>query len=229
MYCMNCGVKLGDGEEKCPLCGLRAYHPDLPRKPGAALYPQDWKAPKPERSGWRFLLTVSFAVALFSCLLVDLLLSGGISWSGYVIAGLLTGYIVLVLPMWFSRPNAVIFVPVDFAAVLLMLLYIDLASGGSWFLSFAFPVTMMYGLLVTAFAAIARYVHRGWFFLIGGSCIVFGCSAMLLELFLSITFHTKMFSWSLYPVAVLSTMGLFWILAGIIPPLGNALRKRMFF
>ena len=83
--------------------------------------------------------------------------------------------------------------------------------------------------LITAFAAIARYVHRGWFFLIGGSCIVFGCSTMLLELFLSITFHTKMFSWSLYPVAVLSTMGLFWILAGIIPPLGNALRKRMFF
>lgn len=229
MYCMNCGVKLGDGEEKCPLCGLRAYHPDLPVSAGVPLYPRQWVAPQPERSGWRFLLTVSFTVALFSCLLVDLLISGGITWSGYVIAGLITGYVLLVLPMWFCRPNPVIFLPVDFAAVLLMLLYIDLASGGRWFLSFAFPVTTIYGLLVTAFAAIARYVHRGWFFLLGGSCIAFGCSSMLLELFLSITFHTKMFTWSLYPTAVLSTMGLFWILAGIIRPLGNALRKRMFF
>ena len=84
------------------------------------------------------------------------------------------------------------------------------------------------GLLATAIAAIARYVHRGWFFLLGGSCIALGCSTMLLELFLSITFHTRMFVWSLYPLATLSSMGLFWILAGIIRPLGNALRKRMF-
>lgn len=34
MYCMNCGVKLGQGEKKCPLCGLPAYHPDLKRTPG---------------------------------------------------------------------------------------------------------------------------------------------------------------------------------------------------
>lgn len=228
MYCMNCGVKLGTGEERCPLCGLRACHPDLPPQSGPSLYPREWVAPKPERSGWRFLLTVSFNLALFSCLLVDLLLSGGVSWSGYVTAGLITAYLVFVLPMWFSRPNMVIFLPIDFAAVLLMLLYIDLASGGGWFLSFAFPVCLMYGLLATAIAAIARYVHRGWFFLLGGSCIALGCSTMLLELFLSITFHTRMFVWSLYPLATLSSMGLFWILAGIIRPLGNALRKRMF-
>lgn len=58
MYCMNCGVKLGAGEEKCPLCGLRAYHPDLQRTPGPSLYPRQWTAPEAERSGLRYLLTV---------------------------------------------------------------------------------------------------------------------------------------------------------------------------
>lgn len=228
MYCMNCGVKLGAGEEKCPLCGLRAYHPDLKREPGPRLYPEEWHAPKAERSGWSFLLTVFFAVALGACLLVDLLMGSGVTWSGYVIGGLLTGYVVLVLPLWFRRPNFVIFLPIDFAAAALLLLYIDLRVGGGWYLSFAFPVTLMYGLLVTAAAALARYVHRGWFYLLGGGCMAFGASAIALELFLSITFHTRMFLWSLYPAAVLGTVGLFWILAGIIRPLGRAIRKRMF-
>lgn len=228
MYCMNCGVKLGAGEEKCPLCGLKAYHPELQREPGPALYPREWIAPKPERSGWRFLLTVFFCVALLACLLVDLLLESGVTWSGFVVAGLLTGYILMVLPLWFARPNFVILLPVDFVTVGLMLLYVDLATGGGWYLSFAFPVTGMYGLLVTGAYALAKYVRKGYFFQIGGACIVFGCSTMLLELFLSITFHTPMFRWSLYPVAVLSSVGLFWILAGIIRPLGNAIRKRVF-
>ena len=92
---------------------------------------------------------------------------------------------------------------------------------------------MNYGLqgknaLITGAAALLKYVRHGRFFLLGGMCIAFGCSSMLLELFISITFGTRMFVWSLYPVAVLSAIGLFWIAAGIIRPLGNAIRKRAF-
>ncbi|MGM9603801.1 MAG: DUF6320 domain-containing protein [Faecousia sp.] len=228
MYCMNCGVKLGEGEEKCPLCGLRAYHPDLERTPGPSLYPREWHAPEAERSSWRYLLTVFFIVAVSACLLVDLLLEDSVTWSGFVLAGLLTGYVLLVLPLWFARPNVVVFLGIDFTAVGLMLLYIDLAVQGGWFLSLAFPVTAMYGALVTGFAAIVKYVRRGRFFQLGGGCIVFGCSAMLLELFICITFGTGMFTWSLYPVAILSAVGLFWILAGLIRPLGDAIRKKTF-
>lgn len=228
MYCMNCGVKLGPGEEKCPLCGLRAYHPDLERTPGRSLYPRQWQAPEAERSGWRYLLTVFFLVAAGACVLVNFLLAGMVTWSGYALAGLLTGYVILVLPLWFARPNPVVFLAADFAAIGLMLLYVDLACGGGWFLSLAFPVTALYGVLVTGFAALVRYVHHGRFFLLGGGSIVFGCSTMLLEFFLSITFDLGMFRWSLYPTAIFSTMGLFWILAGIIRPLGDAIRKRAF-
>ena len=228
MYCMNCGVKLGQGEEKCPLCGLRAYHPDLQREAGTPLYPRQWHAPEAERSGWRYLLTVFFLVAVGACLLVNFLLEDSVTWSGFVLAGLLTGYVLLVLPLWFARPNMVVFLGIDFAAVGLMLLYIDLAVEGGWFLSLAFPVTGLYGVLVTGFAALIKYVRRGRFFLLGGGCIVFGCSAMLLELFICITVGTKMFTWSLYPVALLSTVGLFWILAGLIRPLGDAIRKKTF-
>ena len=32
MYCVRCGVKLADTEEKCPLCGTTVYHPDIRRE-----------------------------------------------------------------------------------------------------------------------------------------------------------------------------------------------------
>ncbi len=226
---MNCGVKLGDSEEKCPLCGLRAYHPDIKRETAPAPFPTEWEAIKPERSSLCVILTVSLFVAFLSCLVINLLLTHNITWAGYVMAGVLCGYVLFVLPLWFPKPNMVIFVPVDFVVVCLLLLFINLATGGHWFLSFAFPVTGIYCLLFSAFTALAKYLHRGWFFILGGFFIALGCSTMLVEFFESITFETRMFLWSLYPTAILSSVGLFWILAGIIRPLGNAIRKRMFF
>ena len=162
------------------------------------------------------------------CLLVDLGLWKRVTWSGYALGGIAVAYILLALPLWFRRPNPVVLLPADFAAMGLYLLYIDLKTGGDWFLSFAFPVTGIACLLTTTVVALARYIRRGYFFIFGGACVAVGCSAMLVELFQCITFGGQMFRWSLYPVGVLSAMGLFWILAGLIPPLGNAVRRRIF-
>ena len=122
MYCMNCGVRLGEGESRCPLCGLRAYHPELPKQSGDSLYPKQWVAPEPERTSMRFLLTVVGLVAGVVCLLVDLGLWGRVTWSGYVLGGLAVAYALFALPLWFRRPNPVLLLPVDFVAVGLYLL-----------------------------------------------------------------------------------------------------------
>ena len=90
------------------------------------------------------------------------------------------------------------------------------------------PVTGIACLLTTTVVALAHYLRRGYFFIFGGASIAVGCSAMLVELFQCITFGGEMFRWSLYPVGVLSSLGLLWILAGIIRPLGDAIRKRIF-
>lgn len=225
---MKCGVELGQAEQKCPLCGLPAYHPDLPAQSAIPSYPKQWNGHNTEATGWRNLLSVSFLLAFLSCLIIDFVNNAGVSWSGFVMAGLATAYILFILPMWMRRPVLPALLPIDFTVIGLMLLYIDLATHGKWFLSFAFPVTAMYGLFATVIAILLTCTRKGRFFIIGGGTILLGCSAMLLEFFLHLTFGTKMFVWSLYVVGVLGVPGLFWILAGIIPPLGNALRKRTF-
>ena len=188
MYCMNCGVRLGEGETRCPLCGLRAYHPDIPRQVGEPLYPRQWVAPEPERTSMRFLFTIIALAAAAVCLLVDLSLWSRVTWSGYVLGALAVAYVLLALPLWFRRPNPVVLLPVDFVAVGLYLLYINLKTSGGWFLSFAFPVTGIACLLTTTVVALAHYLRRGYFFIFGGASIAVGCSAMLVELFQCITF-----------------------------------------
>ena len=41
MYCVKCGVELADSEKVCPLCGTRAFHPDMPPQQGEPPYPPD--------------------------------------------------------------------------------------------------------------------------------------------------------------------------------------------
>lgn len=228
MYCMKCGVRLAPGEETCPLCGLRAYHPDLPANEGDPLYPRRWVPPQPERSIFRFLITLLYLAGVAVCLLVDLNLCKRITWSGFALIGMGVAYLIFVMPLWFRHPNPIAFVPLDFLAVGLLLLYISLKTDGGWFLSFAFPVTGIYGILFTTALVLFRFIRRGRFLILGGCFIAFGCSSMLVEFFISITFGTKMFLWSLYPTAVMSLVGIFFLLAGLIPSLGEGVRKRIF-
>ena len=143
--------------------------------------------------------------------------------------GILLLYVLTVLPLWFKRPNPVIFVPVDFAAIILYLLYIDLATGGHWFLTFAFPVAGSIGALITTMVALLRYVRRGYLYIFGGALIAAGGLAMLLEFLLNLTFGVhQTFFWSFYPLAAGVLLGVMLIIIAVCPPLRRSLHRKFF-
>ncbi len=230
MYCMSCGVKLADSEKKCPLCGLEVYHPMLPRPSGERLYPEN-RYPSQEVSPWgmRFVVLTLFLLPLLTVLLCDLPIHGGITWSGYVIGALVLVYVVGVLPFWFKNHNPVIFVPIDFAVIGLYLLYINFAVGGNWFLSFAFPVTGFFALVVSAVVTLMRYIRRGRLYIIGGAIMLTGLFLPVMELLLYITFDAISFAgWSFYPMGVLVLFGGFLIFLGICRPAREAMERKFF-
>ena len=61
-----------------------------------------------------------------------------VTWSGYVLGALAVAYDACPAPLVPAAPNPVVLLPVDFVAVGLYLLYINLKTSGGWFLSFAF-------------------------------------------------------------------------------------------
>ena len=231
MYCIKCGVELADSEKVCPLCGTRVFHPDLPLPDGEAPYPADARRRTEEfnRAGLLFILTMLAIIPAVICLLCDWRVNGHIVWSGYAAGGIVLTYILAVLPLWFRRPNPVIFVPVDFAAILLYLLYIDLATGGRWFLSFAFPAVGALGLLVSAMVALLRYLPGAHLYIIGGGLIIAGGLAVLTEFLINLTFKVhQTFFWSLYPLAAGVLLGVMLLIIAVCKPLRRSLHRKLF-
>lgn len=230
MYCINCGVKLADTEKSCPLCGVVVFHPQLRQEDVEPLYPHEhFPEPQVAPRTAQIVLTTMFLLPMLVTLLCDLQISGAVTWSGYVAGALAVAYVMFVLPLWFRRPNPVIFVPCTFVVIGLYLLYIDLATGGGWFLSFAFPVTGGIGLIVTAVVALLKYLRRGKLYILGGALIALGAFMPLMEFLMCLTFDfSRFFAWSLYPLIVLVLLGGMLIFLAICRPVRETMERKFF-
>lgn len=232
MYCIKCGVELADSEKKCPLCFTAVYHPDLPEADGQPLYPPDNPPERRQtlsRAGALFVITVLFLLGAILPLMCDLSVNGRVSWSGIAAGAVLLLYIISILPVWFRRPNPVVFVPCDFAACALFVLYLCLYTGGKWFLSFALPVIGSCAVISTAVVALCRYVRRGYLYIFGGASILIGGTMILTELLLNYTFGiNERLIWSFYPFTACTLIGLLLIIIAISPGLRHTLQKKFF-
>lgn len=229
MYCIKCGVKLADSEKKCPLCGTQPYHPEITREEGTPLYPRDSYPPaEVHPKVIPVVLLILCLIPAVITLLCDLRINGAVTWSGYVIGALILGYVIFALPTWFEKPNPVIFVPCDFAAVILYLLYIDLVTGGSWFLSFAFPVAGGIGIIVTAVVTLLRYVRRGRLYILGGAIIALGAMVLLIEFLIGVTFDRPLVGWSLYSLVTAVLLGGLLIYLAINKAARETMERKLF-
>lgn len=231
MYCIKCGVELADSEIKCPLCGTRVYHPEIETEPAPPPFPDTSdRVNKLSRRGLILIVTIIFAAVIAQLVICNLRFPSARSWAGYAIGGVLLCYILIVMPLWFKKPNPVVFVPCDFAAVLLYLLYINLFTGGHWFLSFAFPAVGTYAILATCVVTLCHYIRKGYLYIFGGALIAQGLYMILLEFLISLTFdlHT-MFNWSLFPLVGCCVLGIGLIIIAICKPINDALKKKLFF
>ncbi|MBR6682123.1 MAG: hypothetical protein IKL40_03970 [Clostridia bacterium] len=227
MFCVKCGVELTNGQAVCPVCNTKVCHPDFPVSEDGVTYPKkEFQSEEFNRKGLLFVITIIFALPIVISLLLEITMQNSVSWSGYVTGGVLLGYLMFILPAWFKNPNPVIFAPCDFAGICVLLLYISLQTRGGWFLSFAFPVTAVFGAIVTTVIALYRYIGRGRLYIVGGGLIALGVWTCLVEFFIRLTFNVHAsFIWSLCPLATLFVIGMMLIIIGIVKPLKESLRK----
>ena len=229
MYCVKCGVNLADTEKKCPLCGTRVCHPDLQQPEVSPLYPEGERHKPINRWSIMLIVSILYLLPISICLVCDLAISGSMEWSGYVVGGMLIIYTAFLLPLWFNHPNPVIFVPCSFAAIAAFLLYVSWKTSGGWFLTFGLPVTVAFGLLVTALVTLCRYIRRQRLYIFGGFAIGLGAFCVLLEHLLHISFGLPGFgTWSLYPLLTLGLLGIAMIVTATFRPLREALEKKFF-
>ena len=230
MFCAKCGVELANSEKSCPLCGTRAYHPDIVRENGEPPFPEN-NLPKEEfnRAGILFIITMLYAIPFILAPICDFSITGEVSWSAYVSLSVLLAYVILILPAWFRKWHPIIFVPVDCDCVGLFVWYISFATGGNWFFSFAFPVILMISVLLCTVVILSVTLRRGYLYIFGGAFLGLSAVMPLTEFFIHITFQLRdHLVWSVYPMTVFFLIGAMLITIAICRPLRESLHKKFF-
>ena len=230
MYCIKCGVELADTERHCPLCRTAVFHPELTQPDATPLYPQASYPSQVNSRAVQIVLTALFLLPMLITFLCDMQITVSVTWSCFVMGALALVYVIGILPLWFKKPNPVIFVPCGFAAAGAYLLYISLATNGGWFLSFALPVTGFIGLVVTAVVTLLYYVRRGQLYILGGAFTALGAFMPLMGFLLNLTFRGRaVFAfWSLYPTTALVLLGGTLIFLAICRPARQTMQRKFF-
>lgn len=159
-YCVHCGVRLGPGENSCPLCKTPIYDP---AEPDAAPAPKAFLQRTPEQElkrSKRFLLSLN-AVLLLSpallCVVIDLLTHGNITWSGYAAGALLMLFVSITAPLLAKKYQEYVAFAVSFICLLGYLFLVERLSGsGPWFSSVALPALVLAAGLVMGIIALYR-------------------------------------------------------------------------
>ena len=222
MYCIKCGVELADSEPKCPLCHTPVYYPDYVPKEERP-YPKFEKPETVNPRGIYFIISFAFVIASVISFLCDLNLGNGLAWSGYAIGGMLLFYIIFVLPGWFKKYNPAIFVPSDFLAIALYLLYINIVSEGDWFFTFALPITGAMCIIMSSITILSYYLKRGYLYIYGGAIIAAGAFCPIMEMLSVVTFGGEYLRWGFYPLAALFLIGIMLIVIAIVKPFRESL------
>lgn len=155
MYCVNCGVELNPGAERCPLCGTPAWKPDPAEPPYFATKPPE--IPAVENYGLAILLSSMLLSVALCCGLLNLILLPGRFWSYYVIGAAVMLWVWFVLPMVFRKLPVVIRLTLDVAivGVYIWLISIDL-NGGAWFRGLVVPILIWACVLVFLLCLLSR-------------------------------------------------------------------------
>lgn len=89
-YCVNCGVKLKESEKVCPLCNTKVINPNNLKPEFIPAYSQNIeKAKKVNKKYLCFLITIILMGVTIITVLCNLIFTGNITWSIYVVASIL--------------------------------------------------------------------------------------------------------------------------------------------
>ncbi len=230
MYCIKCGAKLEKSEAVCPLCNMQVYHPDIEIEAEKQLFPYGKMPEMKHRSNaFNGALIIMFFVPIVVSFLADFQFDGVFEWFGYVFGALLLGYITFALPLWFEKPNPVIFTSCVFIGAIGYLLYINIVTGGNWFLTFAFPVAGGFGVIITAVVTLIHYLKKGKLYIWGGAFMLSGAFLLLIEYLMTITFPISFIGWSLYPLSVFVLVGGLLLFLAINKSAREVMERKLFF
>ncbi len=160
-YCVNCGVKLDEALNKCPLCNTPIINPNELKK-ATAVSPFAMKKGETEKVKAKdviILTTVFLATTAVCCLLLNLLVFNKTLWSIPIIGLCAFIWIVCIPPIVFPKMPlyiSMLIAGMAMAGYLYMLSF--MTSNKAWLTHLALPITAIATVLIMTFTLLIKQV-----------------------------------------------------------------------
>ena len=233
-YCVHCGVKLGDGEKKCPLCGVPVIDPLSPeREKAPKAYPV--RTPEQElkknKDFLQLLLGLLLLVPAVLCLAVDLLSTGFVTWSAYAACALALLYVAVTVPLQLQRHRVYWSLGVSFLCLNAYLFLVERFSGsGPWFFPIALPAISLATAMLAAIILSYRTDKLNKVTLLSVSLFAVAAECLLIEWLCALREGTGVgFTWSPYVLAPCVFIGLALLFINANRAVREEVRRRVHF
>ena len=232
-YCVHCGVKLGDAESCCPLCGTPVVDPNDKNR---VLKEKAFPPHTPEQRitiSRRFLIslyTVTMLIPAVLCLVINLLLNGQVTWSAYPAGALTLLYIaalVFTLAVKYKRRSSIA------AAFVLLSVYIwmceRLSASPGWFFPVALPLLAFFFASMLLLTTLYANDKLGKLTFAAAFILSAGLLCLLAETLISLHAGEFSLNWSLFVAAPCVFISAIFFYINSYRPLREELRRRMHF
>lgn len=231
-YCVHCGVKLGEAEARCPLCGTPVCDPSEPRNEAAP-------KPFPVRTLAQTLeLNRRYSITLLSlllfvpagvCLLIDII-GGGITWSIYPAGVLVLIWIAMAVPLLMPKHRLYSTILITGATLAAYLYLVELVSETSgWFFPIVLPSLAAFLGLLCLMIWLIRSKHLRILRLVGVGMIGVSLLCFLIELLCVTQGVAARISWSPYVMIPCFFLALVLYVISRNGPLSSELKRRFHF
>ncbi|MDO4566414.1 MAG: DUF6320 domain-containing protein [Oscillospiraceae bacterium] len=216
-YCVNCGVRLEDSEERCPLCGVEVINPAAePLSKRSYPYPRRIETinRKLDKRIFTFVALMASLIPAAITLFYDAVgVGGGLSWSLYVVGALALALVVVLVPVNFPKLSAAVCLALDFAAATGYVWLIEHLAGGSWFLQLGLPICLSAAVAAITIALLCESGRVSGLLGTLALCLfITGLLALALEIIIDLwALGSLGLNWSVYvalPCALLAVIAL---------------------
>lgn len=164
-YCVNCGVKLEESLNKCPLCNTPVINPNELKKMGPiSPFPiKEGETEKVKSKDMIILTTVFLATTAICCILLNYLVFNKTLWSIPIVGLCAFIWVIGIPPIAFEKMPIYISMLIDglaMAGYLYMLSF--MTSNKAWLTRLALPITALATALILTFTLLVRKISSSF-------------------------------------------------------------------
>lgn len=160
-YCVNCGVELDKGADRCPLCDTQVINPRTGEVPEKKAYPDNRAIPVSGRKRYTaFIISMVMLIPCFVLFVLDLIIIDSF-WPLCVIASCILFWICFIFPLLWKKVMVYPLIFLDCVAICVFTFLIHSRTDGmGWFSHVALPITVMLGVTACIMVRIVRRCRR---------------------------------------------------------------------